>query len=67
MNEIHKVHFDYGGAALLPRYTCRTEGCHEATLVRQPFMTEMIWRMRKRSFLAQHPCPESKITRDAGR
>ncbi len=52
--EDHKVVVDRGGW----RLTCKEEGCHEATLVRQPWMTIEKWETTRRDFLIKHPCAD---------
>lgn len=51
----HKVHLDKTSSGH-HRYTCHSERCAEATIVRQPFMNEERWKADSEAFLKKHPC-----------
>ena len=52
----HEVVRDTTGSGL-PRLTCRT--CSDATVVRQPFMTESKWALTVAVFRSYHPFTEA--------
>jgi len=54
----HDVRLDRAGLAQLERLTCRKYGCNNASLVRQPFMSNADWDRKVKKFLAKHPCTE---------
>ena len=56
----HDVRLDYPGLNPRPRFTCYTEGCDGATLIRQPYMTFAEWEKATEEFADKHPCLEVK-------
>lgn len=48
----HDVARDFAGMAGYERLTCRT--CGDATLVRQPYMTDAVWTEKVSAFLSWH-------------
>ncbi len=50
--EEHDVVRDSAGMAGYERLTCRT--CGDATLVRQPYMTDSVWAKKQSEFLSGH-------------
>ena len=56
----HDVRLDYVGMNSHPRFTCYSEGCNGATLVRQPFMDFQGWEKETEEFSAKHPCSKIK-------
>lgn len=54
----HEVLQDTAGWGGWPRLTCNSPGCDGATLVRQPYMTQVQWTAARERYLAAHPCAE---------
>ena len=61
----HDVRLDYPGLIPKPRFTCYTEGCNGATLLRQPYMSFGQWEEATKEFSAKHPC--SKVENEGWR
>ncbi|KKR02441.1 MAG: hypothetical protein UT29_C0002G0003 [Candidatus Yanofskybacteria bacterium GW2011_GWA1_39_13] len=61
----HDVRFDYAGFnGNRARYTCHSEGCNEATIVRQPHMDyegRDRWAKLRKDFFEKHPCSVIKV------
>ncbi|MCT7971262.1 hypothetical protein [Laspinema olomoucense] len=56
MQTKHQVVLDYAGfQENIPRLTCYSEGCNCATLVRQPYMSDLIWQNSVTQFQQLHP------------
>src|SRR3989344_1099400 len=56
----HDVRLDYVGINGRARFTCYTEGCNGATIVRQPYMTFTVWEETTEHFSKKHPCSDIK-------
>ena len=57
----HDVHLDLDDRSQQPRLTCRTEGCHEVAVIRQPSMYDDVWADTQAEFLKKHPTREIQI------
>jgi hypothetical protein len=62
----HQVERDQAGWAERERLTCRSCGCNEATLVRQPHMNSAQWQQLKEGFLLKHPESPEQVSRRRG-
>ena len=51
----HHVVADRAGWGEHKRLTCFTLGCHGATIVRQPYMTNAQWAQKVKVFTRIHP------------
>lgn len=63
----HDVRRDYVGFnGNLPRLTCYSEGCDEATIVAEPWMMGVAraWEEKKNEFFRKHPCSQIKDIED---
>jgi hypothetical protein len=58
--EKHDVHRDYVGINPRIRFTCFSEGCGGATLIRQPWMNGKEWEKRRSEYSNLHPCDKIK-------
>ena len=56
----HDVRLDYVGMNGRARFTCYSEACRVATIIRQPYMTFSQWEKTTEDFAAEHPCSEIK-------
>ncbi|MCT7977568.1 hypothetical protein [Laspinema olomoucense] len=52
----HKVVFDYAGfSSSITRLTCYSDGCNCSTLVRQPYIGDVMWQTAIEQFKQKHP------------
>lgn len=59
--ETHDVVIDEAGFLQeATRYTCRSPGCVDDTLVRQPYMTNSVWDEKVKEFRARHPFDKAR-------
>ncbi len=63
LTENHDVLADHVGFNPRPRLTCYSSSCRLATLVAQPYMTQVIWDEKSTQFLSAHPCKNIRTER----
>jgi hypothetical protein len=54
MADAHPIVAD-NARGIYPRLTCRGPNCGEASVVRQPHMTDLQWERAQNEFLDTHP------------